>query len=183
MLFKSSPKWKLFYLKLLASSVVRQSPVTEPKFRSQWLWSFSVTECYWPIPNIFEIFLSVRGGVKRGPIFYWISWRFTQIWVESKKKNFFESPQDFIYRRTLLNVFLSIFMTTVNRRPRLFSRKKAWPISVKFRWSITTLLAGNNWEEEEKWTSSFWQPLHCYNMMVNDSKILEVQWHFLKDST
>ena len=73
-------------------------------------------------------------------IFYWISWRFTQIWVESKKKIFwkiFLSPQDFIYRRTLLDVFLSVFMTTVNRRPRLYSRKKAWPISVIFRWSIT----------------------------------------------
>ena len=81
-------------------------------------------------------------GWRGGLIFYWISWRFTQIWVASKKKfcKNFLSPQDFIYRRTLLDVFLSDFMAMVNQRPQSYSRKKAWPISVIFRWPSTTLL-------------------------------------------
>ena len=43
-------------------------------------------------------------------------------------------------------------MTIFNRRPRLYNRKKAWPISVIFRWSITTLLVRRihscNWPDQ-----------------------------------
>ena len=127
-------------------SVVDRWPATGdwPKFRPWISVSLFQSLTERPILLIFLKFWKCRGmGEGRVQIFYWISWRFTQIWVESKKFFFENFSQDFIYRRTLLDVFLSVFMTTVNRRPRLYSRKKAWPISVIFRWPSTTLLRMN----------------------------------------
>ena len=86
-------------------------------------------------------------------------------WVESKF--FFE------VFFLILDVFLSDLMTMVNQRPRSYSRKKAWPISVIFRWPSTTLMKtqGNTLhvEKGKEGFIRYWPFNHCWFLKRSSS--------------